>query len=60
MNHDGKRSALRSELSWTHYHFLLKLKEKKARLRYMNEAADLGWSTRQLERQINSFYYEGS
>jgi len=24
----------------------------------MNEAADCGWSTRALERQINSFYYE--
>ncbi len=49
---------LRTELSWTHYRLLLKVKNNKARLWYMNEAADNGWSTRVLERQINSFYYE--
>ena len=30
-------------MSWTHYHFLLKLKEKKAGLCYMNEAVDSGF-----------------
>jgi predicted nuclease of restriction endonuclease-like (RecB) superfamily len=49
---------LRAELSWTHYRLLLKVKNDKARFWYMNEAADNGWSTRVLERQINSFYYE--
>ncbi len=49
---------LRTELSWTHYRLLLKVKNHKARYWYMNEAADNGWSTRVLERQINSFYYE--
>ena len=29
-----------------------------AREYYMNEAADQGWSSRVLERNINSFYYE--
>jgi predicted nuclease of restriction endonuclease-like (RecB) superfamily len=53
-----KGHAVRTELSWTHYRLLLKAKNKKARLWYMNKAADCGWSTRQLERQINSFYYE--
>ncbi len=51
-------AKLRTELSWTHYRLLLKVKNDKARLWYMNEAADNGWSTRVLERQINSFYYE--
>ncbi|MBW2345965.1 MAG: hypothetical protein JRF53_18605 [Deltaproteobacteria bacterium] len=43
-------------MSWTHYHFLLKLKEKKAHICYMNEAIDSGWSTRQLEHQSDSFH----
>jgi len=51
-------SKLRPELSWTHYRLLLKIKDEKIRKWYMNEAADNGWSTRVLERQINSFYYE--
>ncbi len=50
--------ALRGELSWTHYRLLLKVEKEKARDFYLNEAVDSNWSTRQLERQINSFYYE--
>lgn len=52
------RSAVRSELSWTHYKLLMRLGDTQARTWYMNEAADCNWSTRQLERQINSFYYK--
>jgi predicted nuclease of restriction endonuclease-like (RecB) superfamily len=52
------RNALRSELSWTHYRSLLKVENETARRWYMTEAAEEGWSTRSLERQINSFYYE--
>ncbi|MBU0710614.1 DUF1016 family protein [bacterium] len=55
---NDKHSALRSELSWTHFKLLLRIENPKAREWYMNEAADCGWSTRVLERQINSFYYE--
>ena len=50
--------ALRGELTWTHYRLLLKVENENARNFYLNEAAETGWSTRQLERQINSFYYE--
>ena len=50
--------ALRGELSWTHYRLLLKVENESARLYYMNEAIAKNWSTRALERQINSFYYE--
>jgi predicted nuclease of restriction endonuclease-like (RecB) superfamily len=53
-----KYSAMRSELSWTHYKLLIRIENPKVREWYMNEAADCGWSTRALERQINSFYYE--
>jgi predicted nuclease of restriction endonuclease-like (RecB) superfamily len=51
-------NAVRSDLSWTHYRLLLKVENKVARDWYMTEAATEGWSTRSLERQINSFYYE--
>jgi len=51
-------TLIRTELSWTHYRLLLKVKNDEARFWYMNEAADNGWSTRVLERQINSFYHE--
>ncbi len=48
--------ALRDELSWTHYRFLLKVENPKARTFYINESIDNQWDTRSLERQINSFY----
>lgn len=50
--------ALRGELTWTHYRLLFKVENENARTFYLNEAAETRWSTRQLERQINSFYYE--
>ena len=50
--------ALRHELSWTHYRTLLRVENEKARLWYMSEAADQGWSTRALDRQIGTLYYE--
>ncbi|NJN29703.1 MAG: DUF1016 domain-containing protein [Synechococcales cyanobacterium RM1_1_8] len=50
--------ALRDDLSWTHYRLLLKVEQPTVRQWYMQEAATEGWSTRALERQINSFYYE--
>ena len=51
-------NALRAELSWTHYRILLGVDTESIRTWYMNEAADQHWSTRQLERQITSLYYE--
>ena len=51
-------SALRRELTWTHYKLLIRGENEDARLWYMNEAAECNWSTRALERQINSLYYE--
>lgn len=51
-------SVLRRELSWTHYKVLLRVEKTQACLWYMNEAAEQNWSTRALERQINSLYYE--
>lgn len=51
-------NAVRTELSWTHYRLLLKVENEVARSWYVNESANEGWSTRALERQINSLYYE--
>jgi predicted nuclease of restriction endonuclease-like (RecB) superfamily len=52
------RNALRTELSWTHYRTLLRLESEAARQWYMNEAAAQNWSSRALERQIGTLYYE--
>ena len=51
-------SAVRRELSWTHYRLLLRVENKTARKFYLQECSQAHWSTRQLERQITSFYYE--
>lgn len=50
--------SLRGELNWTQYRQLLKVTDNNARLFYMEECAKSNWSSRQLERQINSFFYE--
>lgn len=50
--------AVRTELHWTHYRALLRLDSAAARLWYMNEAAAQHWSSRALERQIGTLYYE--
>jgi len=52
------RAALRHELSWTHYRLLMKIDDASRREFYLAECAECNWSSRQLERQINSFYYE--
>ena len=52
------RDALRRELSWTHYRTLLRVDNDVARQWYMSEAANQNWSTRALERQIGTLYYE--
>ena len=53
-----KWNAVSSELSWTHYRMLLRVERRKAREFYLQEAIIGNWSTRQLERQINSLYLE--
>ena len=53
-----KCNALRHELSWTHYRLLLRVEKEEARNFYMIESITNNWSTRELERQINSLLYE--
>ncbi len=50
--------ALRDNLSWTHYRLLMKVEKEEIREFYINECICGNWSTRQLERQIDSFYYQ--
>lgn len=50
--------ALRRELTWTHYRLLIRVENPEVREWYLKEAADQNWSTRALERQISSLYYE--
>ena len=51
-------NALRSQLTWTHYRLLLSVENEQARQWYMDEAVASAWSSRQLERQISTMYYE--
>ncbi len=50
--------ALSDQLTWTHYRHLLTVKNEQARSFYMNEAIKDNWSTRELDRQINSLLFE--
>lgn len=50
--------ALRAQLSWTHYRLILQVENQDAREFYLNEAANEHWSTRQLERQIQTNAYQ--
>jgi predicted nuclease of restriction endonuclease-like (RecB) superfamily len=45
-------------LSWSHYVQLLKVEKPESREFYESEALRCGWTVRQLERQINTLFYE--
>ncbi len=51
-------NALRSQLTWTHYRLLLRVDDEAARNWYLEESIRSGWSSRQLERQISTLYYD--
>ena len=51
-------NALHSQLSWIHYRLLVRLENEDKREFYIAEATKNNWTTRQLERQINSQLYE--
>ncbi len=52
------QDAVRPELSWTHYRLLLKVESQEAKQFYIQETIEGNWSTRTLERQINSLYHQ--
>ncbi|MNQ79619.1 hypothetical protein D3C85_945700 [compost metagenome] len=51
-------SALRTQLSWTQYKLLLVIDNQEKREFYVAESVKNNWTSRQLERQINSSLYE--
>ena len=51
-------SALRTQFSWTHYRVLIRIDNQDKRAFYIAETEKNNWSTRQLERQINSGLFE--
>ncbi|MFZ7129901.1 PDDEXK nuclease domain-containing protein [Avibacterium avium] len=51
-------NALRSQLNWTQYRQLLRIGDPDKREFYIGESIKNNWSSRQLERQINSSLYE--
>lgn len=55
---EEKLYTLRRELSWSHLRLIMRVDNPKAREYYLKEAADQNWSTRQLDRNISTLYYE--
>lgn len=53
-----KRHTLCTELSWSHYRILMRISDEERRSWYTEECAKAGWSVRQLERQINTMFYD--
>ncbi len=53
-----KNIANRFPLPWSHYVLLLSVKNPEGRSFYESEALRGGWSVRQMERQINTQFYE--
>lgn len=51
-------NAVRTKLSWTHHRVLMRLENEQAREWYANECEVNNWSSRALERQIGTLYYE--
>lgn len=52
------RHTVCAELSWSHYRLLMRISDETIRAFYMEECVKSAWSVRQLERQINTMYYE--
>jgi predicted nuclease of restriction endonuclease-like (RecB) superfamily len=50
--------AFSPQLSWSHYRALMRVSDNDARKFYEQEAAECGWTKSQLERQIQSSYYQ--
>jgi len=51
-------SALRTELTWTHYRSLMRLDSAERRAFYERMAVTGRWSSRELDKQVTSMLYE--
>jgi predicted nuclease of restriction endonuclease-like (RecB) superfamily len=50
--------ALRSQLTWTHYRLIMRVSSIQARAYYIKECTEQMWSSRTLERNISTLYYQ--
>jgi predicted nuclease of restriction endonuclease-like (RecB) superfamily len=50
--------ALRSKLTWTHHRLIMRVENSDARNYYLQEADEQNWSSRTLERNINTLYFQ--
>ncbi|MFA5566868.1 MAG: PDDEXK nuclease domain-containing protein [Acidimicrobiia bacterium] len=50
--------TLFAQLSWSHFQRVLKVSNEKARMYYLQEAAENTWSVRTLDRNISTLYYD--
>jgi len=55
---DESRHGFSPQLSWSHYRALMRVQDSEARDFYEREAAECGWTKSQLERQIQSSYFQ--
>lgn len=52
------QQTLSAKLTWSHFQLLMRVNDKNARNYYLKEAAEQNWGVRQLERNINTLYYQ--
>lgn len=52
------KSMLKPEISWSHYRLIMRVPDEQARSFYLRETVESAWSVRQLQRQINTMFYE--
>jgi predicted nuclease of restriction endonuclease-like (RecB) superfamily len=52
------RDTLRPELGWSHYRLILRVQDERARNFHIAECIKSRWSVRQLQRQINTLFYD--
>jgi predicted nuclease of restriction endonuclease-like (RecB) superfamily len=55
---DPKSYTLCSQLGWSHVRSIMRIENLRIREYYLKETKSQGWSVRQLQRNINSYYYE--
>ncbi len=47
-----------SKLTWSHNRLIMRIENADARRYYLKEVIEQNWSVRELERNINTFYYQ--
>ncbi|MDR0560683.1 MAG: PDDEXK nuclease domain-containing protein [Prevotellaceae bacterium] len=52
------RDTLCHELGWSHYRLIMRVDNEQARNFYLDECVKSRWSVRQLQRQINTMFYQ--